>query len=309
MLPFSRILEYGNVAPLSSFTGKYQDVTYNAMSARAEMGYCTTSTGDIYALGGVNSNAYYRDFWKYNASTDTWNSLLQHPQGTRGASALAHDSVNDTIYVFGGSSGIPSLSTKRNDMYRYNISTNTWSSVIVGTGTIPAARVHCTMQYYNSKLYLFGDYYTQGAANTLHSYDISTNAWSTLSTSPYPMSYGTNSVMVGSDFYCIGVSGGSGIPGSGGTYYLMKYSTTSNTWSTVMSTNTQIGRMQYFNSVLAVMGFDTGSLYKCDFNNLIYLSTIPNYAVDCNIFGNVNNSFVLTLGGKSPISTAAYKLT
>ncbi|UYE98985.1 kelch-like protein [Xanthomonas phage XbC2] len=308
MLPFPQLVEYGNVV-VPTFLGNYEANTYSAMSVRAEMGYCRTPSGDIYALGGVNSTTYYRDFWKYTASTDTWSSLLQHPQGVRGGSAMAHDSVNNMIYVFGGSTGTPSLSTKRNDMYRYSIDTGTWSSAIVGSGTLPAARVHSTMQYYNGKLYLFGDYYTQASANTMHSYDIASNTWSTLATSPYPMSYASSSFMIGSDFYSMGVQGGSGTPGSGGTYHLMRYSTDSNVWNIMFSTSTQIGRIEYFKGTVALMGFDTGSLYKSDLSNLIFLSTIPGYAIDANIFASVQDNFILTLGGKSPVTSQAFKLT
>lgn len=51
------------------------------------------------------------------------------------------------------------------------------------------------------------------------------------------------------------------------------------------------------------------------FNNTRYISqmnpwlTLPGYAVDSNIFANVNDSFILTIGGKSPVTTAAFKLT
>lgn len=308
MLPFPQLVEYGNVV-VPSFLGNYEAHTYSAMSVRAEMGYCSTPSGDIYALGGVNGGTYFRDFWKYTASTDTWSSLLQHPQGLRGGPAMAHDPVNNMIYVFGGSTGTPALSTKRNDMYRYNINSGTWSAAIVGTGTIPAARVHASMRYYNGKLYLFGDYYTQAAASTISVYDIASNTWTPLANSPYPMSYVSSTAMIGSDLYAIGVQGGSGTPGSGGTYHLMKYSTVSNTWDLLFSTSTQIGRIEYFNTVLVLMGFDTGSLYKSDLSNLTFLSTIPSYAVDSNIFSAVQNSFILTMGGKTPTTTQAFKLT
>lgn len=308
MLPFPQLVEYGNII-VPSFNGNYEEQTYSAMSVRAEMGYCSTPSGDIYALGGVNGGTYFRDFWKYTASTDTWSSLLQHPQGLRGGPAMAHDPVNNMIYVFGGSTGTPALSTKRNDMYRYNISTGTWSAAIVGTGTVPAARVHASMRYYNGKLYLFGDYYTQAAASTISVYDIASNTWTPLANSPYPMSYVSSTAIIDSDLYAIGVQGGSGTPGSGGTYHLMKYSTVSNTWDLLFSTSIQIGRIEYFNTVLVLMGFDTGSLYKSDLSNLTFLSTIPSYAVDSNIFSAVQNSFILTMGGKTPTTTQAFKLT
>lgn len=308
MLPFPRMLEYGNEVDFS-FMGNYEAKTYSAMSIRAEMGFCTTSTGEIYALGGVNGGTYYRDFWKYNPGTDTWSSLLQHPQGNRGGAAMAHDPINNTIYVFGGSTGIPALGTQRNDMYRYNISTNTWSAAISQGGTIPAARVHAQMKYLNGKLYLFGGYYTEASAKTISVFDIATNTWTSLTPCPYAMSYASSTVMIGTDMLAFCVSGGSGVPGSGGTYYLMKYDTIANTWSTLNSGSVQMGRMEYYRDTLVLMGFDNGNLYRSDLYNYTLLSTIPGYAVDSNIFANVQDSFILTLGGKSPITTAAFKLT
>lgn len=308
MLPFPQLINYGNII-LPSFLGNYESHTYSAMTVRAEMGYCGTSTGDIYALGGVNGTTYYRDFWKYTASTDTWSQLTQHPQGNRSAPAMAHDPVNNMIYVFGGSSASPSLSNKRNDMYRYDISTSTWSAAIVGTGTLPAARVHASMRYYNGKLYLFGDYYTQAAASTISVYDIASNTWTTLAASPYPMAYASSTVMIDSNLYAIGVQGGSGSNGAGGTYHLMSYSTSGNTWSLRFNSTTQLGRIEYFKEVLVLMGFDTGSLYKSDLNNLTFLSTIPGYAINSNIFSAVQESFILTMGGKTPVTTQAFKLT
>lgn len=308
MLPFPQLLEYGNTINYN-FLGNYEAHTYSAMSVRAEMGYCSTSTGEIYALGGVNGTTFYRDFWKYDPVLDTWSTLLQHPSGARSSPAMAHDPINNTIYVFGGSTGTPSLSTQRNDMYRYNISTNTWSSAITQGGTIPLARIGGKMQYLNGKLYLFGGYYTDASSKTISVYDIASNTWTSLTACPYSMSYSTSTVMIGTDLLCFCVSGGSGVTGAGGTYYLMRYDTVQNTWSTLISTTTQIGRMEYFNGALAMLGMDNGNLYRSDLSNILYLSTIPSYAIDSNIFSNVNNNFILTLGGKSPTTTAAYKLT
>lgn len=308
MLPFPQLLEYGNTINYNFF-GNYEAHTYSAMSVRAEMGTCSTSTGEIYALGGVNGTTFYRDFWKYNPGTDTWSTLLQHPQGARSSPAMAHDPVNNTIYVFGGSSGQPSLGTQRNDMYRYNISTNTWSAAISQGGTIPLPRVGSKMQYLDGKLYLFGGYYTDASSKTISVYDIASNTWTPLTACPYSMSYASSTVMIGTDLLTFCVTGGSGVPGSGGTYYLMRYNTLTDAWSTLITTPIQIGRMEYFNGGLAMMGMDNGNLYRSDLSNIIYLSTIPGYSVDSNIFSNVLDNFILSLGGKSPATTAAYKLT
>lgn len=304
MIPFVRILKYGNTEKRTGFKGNYVSTTYSAMSTRAEMGFCTTSTGDIYAMGGVNGSTYYRDFWKYSSSTDTWSSLTAFPPSTRGGAAMAYDPINNAVYSFGGSTGVPALSNKRNDLYRYDVSSNAWA-LVSPSGTIPGARVHGAMSYYNAKLYLFGSYYTEAVALTAAVYDISTNTWTALSSAPYAMAYGSNTVMVGSDMIAVGVSGS--------TYYLMRYSTENDTWSIVSTTTNPIGRIAYYRGIIVAFGFNNGTMYTSDLSSSWEnMGTISTYLVDCNIFSNIGDNFILTLGGKNSTAgttTAAYKLT
>lgn len=305
MIPFTRLIKYGNVIlPDDVFQGNIDPQTYTAMSTRAEMGYCSGANGTIYAMGGVLSSTYYRDFWRYNPSTNNWTQLAQFGT-TRSSPAMAYDDSTDTVYSFGGSTSVPAGSSMRNDLYSYNTGTNTWSLVTV-SGTVPAARLHASMEYYNSKLWLYGSYTTLAAANTMSVFDIPTSTWSTLPVSPYPMALGTRMVRIGTDMYVMGVSGS--------TYYLMKFSTGNNSWSIVLSSTEKIGRIVQYKGIIVMFGYDTGNMYTYVPGNstIRFVGTIPNYGIDCNIFANSADNFILTLGGKNSsgaTTTQAFKLT
>jgi|AGFS01.1.fsa_nt_gi Kelch motif. len=306
MIPFVRILSYGNVVlPNTAFDGNYEPVSYTAMSARAEMGYCSTDSGEIYAMGGVLSSTYYRDFWKYNPVSDSWSQLAQFGT-TRSAPAMAYDSTNNIVYSFGGSTSVPAAGSMRNDLFSYNPTTNAWTQVTGILGTVPAARLHASLEYYDSKLWLFGSYTTLAAANTASVFDISTKTWTALPTSPYPMALGTRMVRIGSDMYVMGASGS--------TEYLMRFDTLNSTWSTTLSTTEKIGRLAAYKGIIVMFGYDTGNMFTFVPGNSFIESvgTIPNYGIDCNIFANVGDNFILTLGGKNSsgsVTSAAYKLT
>lgn len=305
MIPFTRMLKYGRVIlPDDVFQGNIDPQTYAAMSTRAEMGYCSGADGMIYAMGGVLSSTYYRDFWRYNPSTNDWTQLAQFGT-TRSSPAMAYDDSTDTVYSFGGSTSVPAASSMRNDLYKYDVQANTWTLVTV-SGTLPATRLHASLEYYNSQLWLFGSYTTLAAANTLSVFDISTSTWSTLPVSPYPMALGTRMVRIDSDMYVMGVSGT--------TYYLMKYSTVNSVWSIVLNTAEKIGRLVQYNGIIVMFGYDTGNMYTyVPGNSIIRLvGTVPNYGIDCNIFANSADNFILAMGGKNTsgaTTTQAFKLT
>lgn len=305
MIPFARIVKYGNVIiPQNSFLGNYEAQTYSAMSTRAEMGFCAASTGEIYAMGGVLTNTYYRDFWRYNPSTNNWTQLAQFGSN-RSAPAMAFDDVNNRVYSFGGSTSLPAGGSMQNDLYVYNVSTNAWS--LVNTlGTKPAARLHASMVCYDNKLWLFGSYSTLAAANTASVFDISTSTWTTLATSPYPMALGTSMVLVGTELMVMG--------GTGSTLYLMAYDTVSGTWRVVLSTTEAIGRIAAYKDIVVLFGYSTGNMYTYVPGNtsIESMGTVPSYLVNCNIFANSANNFVLTMGGKNnagATTTQAFKLT
>lgn len=304
MLPFPVLNNYGNTVIIPEFKGNYSQVDYTPLwSTRAEQGSCVDSSGNIYAVGGVNASSYYNDCWKYTASTDSWSSIAPYA-AKRSAPAMAYDPVNDEVYSFGGSSATPALSNKTNDLYKYTVNTNTWSK-LSPSGTNPGARVHAVMVYINGKMYIFGSYFSEAISKTISSYDILTNSYQTLSPAPYSLAYGSSAIVYGGNIITVGVNGS--------TYYLMQYNINLDSWNIISTTTIAIGRLSLYHSQIIAIGFNTGTLYKNKFtNDWETLSTIPNYAVNCQVFSNVNNKFILTLGGKTATGstlTTSYKLT
>lgn len=296
MLPFPTINQYGNQAP-KYFQGNMQQITYNPVfSVRAECGYCSDNYGNIWVMGGVNGSSYYRDMWNYSTITDSWTNLTAFPASNRSSAAMCYNPDLNVLYSFGGSTAVPSLSNQKNDLYEYNLSTNVWRLITPST-SLPTAKVHANMQYYNNKLYLFGGYDVKDT----WVFDIDTLAWSRVSDAPYVKKYGSNTVMKGSDMYCIGYNSRS----SSTPCYLMRYDTLTDQWSTINSTTYPLGRIEFYNSLIVSIGYDDGTIYSTDLNNgwIKYnSSTVSNYPVDNGVFCKTSNG-ILSVYGKNGSGT------
>lgn len=125
------------------------------------------------------------------------------------------------LYIIGGSG--PS-----NTCYRYNIATNTWSSI----ANLPTAVSYPSAAGYNSKLYVTGGYAgccggTETAA--LQIYDPATNTWSAGAAMPATRA-AHGSATLGGRIYVVGGS-------IGATLYntLFCYDPVANTWATLAS--------------------------------------------------------------------------
>lgn len=301
MIPFSRMLDYGNeVVP---FDGVFMSTTYSPIfSTRAESGYCYSSTGDAWVMGGVNAATFYSDFWKYDAVLDSWSSLASFGGGNRSSAAMCYDGTSK-VYSFGGSSTQPSIPNQKNDLYVYDTGTGVWT-LIQPIGTLPPAKLHAGMQYYNQKLYLYGGYEVQD----MWEYDILNNVWTELNSSPYLKKYGTNTVLKGTDIYCIGYTG----VGSS-TNYFMKYDIINDTWSTLSSTTNSLGRFVQYGTAFISLGLDNGSTYRYyEGSSWELVSTNSSYPVDSNVFVplGVPNGILSVYGKTSSgsIVNAIYKV-
>ncbi|WEM33569.1 hypothetical protein EJP02_508 [Escherichia phage EJP2] len=173
MLPFVRMLEYGNVAEVfatnrgirSAFT------TSPVPPAKNNFGYTyDAKSNTAYIFGGIQ-NAVMGDnqLWSFNLSTRTWLQLANAPVSTFGSALCFYEGK---IYLFGGTGN------GANNFYVYNISTNTW---ILNTNSIgkPNQLAYSKMITAGDKIYLWGS----PTNNSLYSYTPSTNTWASLGTS------------------------------------------------------------------------------------------------------------------------------
>lgn len=101
----------------------------------------------LYTYGGVHfSDNYadpkiYMDLWSYWPYSNMWEvkSVVSLPGALYGAALFT---VDDGIYIFGGISINNGNSVYSNNMFKYNITTNTWSNIFSQNSLYPKARAN-----------------------------------------------------------------------------------------------------------------------------------------------------------------------
>ena len=149
---------------------------------------------------------------------DSWETMAPLPAG-RVFNAVVADG-NGYVYVIGGTSDAGGA-TATNTNYRYDTSSNTWSTM----APMPASLMSVNGVEVNNKIYIPGDATTA----TTYVYDIATNSWSTI---PANGGYTARSqyqiVAIDNDVY---VLGGIVAAASASTTEVWKLDTTAQTWS------------------------------------------------------------------------------
>jgi outer membrane biosynthesis protein TonB len=96
-------------------------------------------TGTIYLFGGNDGEMYYDDLWAYDG--ETWQAII--PGGpsppARTLAAMAYDSENDEIYLFGGRSVTGTLLA---DLWTFDVDSSTWAELHDPGGGPPARQAH-----------------------------------------------------------------------------------------------------------------------------------------------------------------------
>lgn len=179
--------------------------------------------GLFYNVGGRNVGGFTA-LWAYDPVTDTWNSALtQMPTGRAG---LAVAVVGNAIYAIGGRNGTggPNSGGKLSVVERYDIDTDTWSTV----APLLAPRSDLAAATKGGKIYVFGGFDTAGTVvSTVEVYDPVTDTW-TGGLAPMPTARGGMYAVAtkGGTVYVIG--GWNGlfpfIPGVGDTVEAYKVS-------------------------------------------------------------------------------------
>jgi len=204
------------------------------------------SLGNLWLHGGYNNLGNWDALWKYDIATDLWTWVSGRNYtgasgiyGTKGVPAATnrppHRShgaaswvgLDGTFWVFGGISNFES----RNDLWKYDPSTNMWTWMsgmafgndagaygtkgVPATYTLPPARHECVASWVDSvgNLWFYGGVnYNFTAYNDLWRYDIVTNQWTWMS--------GCNCMGAGQpDVYgIIGVPDPANVPGARQAY-------------------------------------------------------------------------------------------
>jgi hypothetical protein len=118
--------------------------------------------------------------WIYYPSTNSWAQV--NPNGTPPTSggdfsAMAYDSANRRVYLFGGNTG----NSFTNDLYTYDVASNTWTK-LAPSGTLPSPRQLSGFAYDSTdNLFLmFGGQDSTGVLTDTWVYDPVANTWKEL---------------------------------------------------------------------------------------------------------------------------------
>jgi hypothetical protein len=185
-----------------------------------------SANGRIYAVGGSNN-------FEYNLETNSWSQKQPMPIPMHPSFGIA--SCNDEIYVIGGGgtdqSGEPIYRTTNQV---YNPLTDKWEI----KKPMPTGRDHVLAASVNGKIYVIGgvnrDSGLRDSPTLVNEvYDPAIDSWSTKQSAPFPVNYGTCSV-VGKQIYFIGGQADNGTLNQ-------IYDTETDTWTTGASTPTAMG--------------------------------------------------------------------
>lgn len=176
--------------------------------------------GSIYVMRGYNST----DFWKYDTSSDTWSTEIASAPLTVGyGGSMVYDGYQ-YLYVLRGNNS--------DFFWRYDTFTDIWESLAKVDFGAPGAAINnnayvgasLTIDIANQLIYAI-----QGNSLPGYSvYNINTDSWTVLDTTPSLPSYGAG----------LAYDGEGHVYYEGGNYnpYMYKYDVDSGEWTQVMST-------------------------------------------------------------------------
>jgi hypothetical protein len=124
--------------------------------ARNSQGSCAFD-GHLYIYGGRSPDGRLNDLWELDCETRTWTCLCQNDAPTnpmvRSGSLLVHDG-RTCLYVGFGYDKLP---VAHSEMYRYDLSTRTWSGPLVtSNGISPPPRINFRSWFYEDCIWIFG---------------------------------------------------------------------------------------------------------------------------------------------------------
>jgi len=228
---------------------------------------CSYGANKFIMYGGTNSaNALLSDIWIYDASTSTWSQVPAAasavPRIGAGISVFG-----DKLYIFGGQSSTATGSTT-NSMYSVDLVTGEFT--LLTTTNTPSVRAYASLCTVGSSLYVWGG----ASLSTFHSFNPSTNAFVTLTSSPISSVVDANMETDGIDLY---------INTSSSTAFY-KYDISTGLW--VLLANKPV------NNALKYV-YNSGYLYA----TVASTSTIYAYRVETNMWKMVGSTTLNTTKG------------
>lgn len=130
----------------------------------------------------VEGGASYVGTWTYQPASNTWTATS--PAGTLPdpsliLPAVAYNSSNQKVYLFGGRDG----TTYNSSLYAYDVPSNTWTLIMPANGVTPPGRYRTNFAYdsTNNIFLLYGGQNVSGVLGDTWVYDVAANTWTQLS--------------------------------------------------------------------------------------------------------------------------------
>ena len=127
---------------------------------------------------------YLNDVWEFDLTTNTWRNITPTDE-TAPNVRYQHTSIyyDNKMVVFGGDTGNYNYV---NDVWEFDLKTNTWRNITPTDGTAPNVRSQHTSIYYNNKMVVLGGTTHMGRLNDIWEFDLTTNTWRDITLTPQP---------------------------------------------------------------------------------------------------------------------------
>jgi len=176
-------------------------VTRSSMQSKRYSFGAVSAAGKVYVMGGMEGFEYEKH-WdnnldtleEYDPATDTWTYKRKMPDAAR---SFAAASVNDKIYIMGGSRTSDSLYSSI--VNEYDPATDTW----LVKSSMPTGRYQLGAVVVNNKIYAIGGYASSGMTGVIEEYDPASDTWVQKTVMPTAR-YGTALAVYDGKIYIIG---------------------------------------------------------------------------------------------------------
>lgn len=290
MLPFSTILEYGNILPPKKILdGNSEVLTPSPVpQARRNAGACSAE-GKIYVFGGY-TGSILRTFQVYDPVQNTFTNLTATP-AARYSTTLSY--YNGFIYMYSGNRNV--AGDNNNDFWKYEISTDTWTQLsTTGYGSGGSDAYMSTVGNY---LYVVGG----DGGNQLVRYNLLDDTWSTLT--QCPVSISTNSGACADDNYIYA------LPSTGIIY---RYSIVNDVWEEKSSAESLTARVCYIDGYVYAYASNKLMAYDVNADTWQQIPVSPSYNASQNclvsMYDNHGKPQVYSLFGGG-VTSSVYKFT
>ena len=171
MLPFVRMFDYGNVAPVYENTGKYelQTLTGSLPLSRNAPALCL-GNGDIYGYGGIGpggtAGSTRTDLWRYNYWDNSYWIISSNLDGQRLGAGIGY--YKHVLYFMGYNYN---SSNSYGSFMTYDLSSGVKKNISGDTGR-PTSFAYYEMELVDDTFYV-----THSLSSDVYTYTPDTNTW------------------------------------------------------------------------------------------------------------------------------------